>query len=210
MRVKRHTSHLVAILILMNLIPATFGYAASVKEVSMTEMLQECQFVFEGKVLSIAAKESSRKRIHTFVTFEILEIIKGEYPNKTITLSFLGGTVGDVTLRVSDMNFPEIGEHGIYFVESLKGPQVNPIYGWSQGHFLVENDDTGTERVLTRSKQPVTGVIRNNVQKGSAQIPAKLSTGVARGLDLGQEQGAKALTPGEFKQSLHERLDEIQ
>ena len=205
MRVKRHTSHLIAILIFMALAPISYGNAASVREVTMDEMFQVCQFVFEGKVISTEAKEDSRKRIHTFVTFGIQEIIKGEHPINTITLTFSGGTVGEVTMMVSDMTFPEVGEHGIYFVESMKRQQVNPLYGWSQGHFLVEIDDTGTERVLTRSKQPVT-----EVQRGSTQASTGLSKGVARGLTLGREQGAKGLTLGEFKKALRERLGEIQ
>ncbi len=205
MRVKRHTSHFIALLVFMALAPISYGNAASVREVTMAEMLQMCQFVFEGKVISTEAKEDNNKRIHTFVTFRIQEIIKGEHPNDTVTLTFLGGTVGDVTMMVSDMKFPEVREHGIYFVESMKRQQVNPLYGWSQGHFLVEIDDKGTERVLTRSKQPVT-----EVQRTSAQAPTRLSTGIARGLTLGREQGAKGLTLGEFKKALHERLGEIQ
>lgn len=205
----RYTSHLIAILMTMTLAPISYGNAASVREVAMTEMLQMCQLVFEGKVVSIEAKEDDRKRIHTFVTFEIQEIIKGEHSNKTITLSFLGGTVGDVTMMVGDMKFPEVGEHGIYFVESLKRTQVNPLYGWSQGHFLVETDETGTERVLSRSRHPVTEV-RSNTEITVTQVPAGLSTGVARGLTLGHEQGTKGLTLGEFKKALHERLSEIQ
>ena len=208
MRVKRHMSHLIAILVFMTLAPIAYGNAASVREVTMDEMLQVCQFVFEGKVISIEAKEDSRKRIHTFVTFRIQEIIKGEHSSNTITLTFLGGTVGDVTMMVSDMKCPEVGEHGIYFVESIQRQQVNPFYGWSQGHFLVETDETGTERVLTRSKQPVTEV-KNDMPMTSTQTPARLSTGVARGLTLGQEKGTQGLTLGEFKRALHERLGAI-
>jgi hypothetical protein len=209
MRVKRHTSYLIAILVFTTLAPISYGNAASVREVTMAEMLQKCQFVFEGKVVSTEAKENSKKRIHTFVTFEIQEIIKGEHSNNTITLSFLGGTVGDVTMMVGDMKFPKVGEHGIYFVESMKRPQVNPLYGWSQGHFLVETDETGTERVLTGSRQPVTEV-RSTTKITATQVPTGLSTGVARGLTLGQKQGAKGLTLSEFKKALHERLGEIQ
>ncbi len=209
MIINRHTTHVIAILVFMTLTPTSYGNAASVREVTMAEMLQVCQLVFEGKVISTEAKENSRKRIHTFVTFEIQDIIKGEHPYDTITLSFLGGTVGDVTMMVSDMKFPEVGEHGIYFVESMQRPQVNPLYGWSQGHFLVKIDDTGTERVLTRSKRPVTEV-KSNTKITATQIPKGLSTGEARGLTLGQEQGAKGLTLSEFKKALHERLGEIQ
>lgn len=209
MKEKCHLSNLIAILFFITLAPISNGNAASVREVTMEEMLQVCQFVFEGKVISVEAKEDSRKRIHTFVTFRINEIIKGEHPDSTITLTFLGGTAGDMALMVSDMKFPEVGEHGIYFVESLKRQQVNPLYGWSQGHFLVEIDNTGTERILTRSRQPVTEV-RSNTQMKSAQIPTRLSTGVARGISLGQKQGIKGLTVDQFKKALHEQLGEIQ
>ena len=184
----------------MILIPISYGIAASVKEVSMGEMIQGCQFVFEGKVVSIEAKENSNKRIHTYVTFEIQEIIKGKHSGRNITLSFWGGTVGDVAMELH-----EIGEHGIYVVESLKRPQVNPLYGWKQGHFLVETDDeTGTERVLTRSERPVTEV-RSDKQMASPQGPAGLSTGVARGLTVGRK-GDKGMPLGQFKKALREQL----
>ena len=73
--------------------PISNGNAASVREVSMDEMLQQSQFVFEGTVTAIEARENSQKRIHTYVTFEIKDIIKGEYHSNIITLRFLGGTV---------------------------------------------------------------------------------------------------------------------
>lgn len=205
MTIKNKILPLIAILLFMSFIPISFGSAASVKEVSMDEMLSVCQFVFEGQVVSIEAKENSNKRIHTYVTFAIHDIIKGKHVSKNIILSFLGGTVGDVTMLVSDMNFPEIGEHGIYFVESLKRSQVNPLYGWKQGHFLVETDTaTGTERVLTRNKQPVTEV-RSDKQMASTQVPAGLSTGVARGLIVGRK-GESGMTLDQFKKALREQL----
>ena len=135
-------------------ISISYTHAASVRHVTLDEMLQQCQFVFEGKVLALEARENSQKRIHTYVTFEILDVIKGEYPGDTLTLSFLGGTVGDVTMGVSDMKVPQVGERGIYFVESLERSQVHPLYGWSQGHFLVQPDGTGMDRVMTSNKQP--------------------------------------------------------
>lgn len=209
MRLPSYLLRLLALLILMTLVSVSYGIAASVRQVSMDEMLRVCGLVFEGTVVYREAKENRNKRIHTYVTFEIQEIIKGEYPGDSITLRFLGGTAGGVAMRVSDMEFPEVGEHGIYFVESVKRHQVNPLYGWSQGHFLVEPDDTGTQRVLTKGKHPVKEV-KSDAQLPSVQGPAKLSTGVARGIIVAREQGAKGLTPGQFKKILYERLAEIQ
>jgi hypothetical protein len=51
--------------------PYTYGHASSVREVSLNEMIQKSQFVFEGTVTVIEARGNSQKRIHTYVTFEI-------------------------------------------------------------------------------------------------------------------------------------------
>jgi len=194
------------------LISISYGHAASVRHVTMDEMLLQCHFVFEGKVLALEAKESSPKRIHTYVIFEIQDIIKGEYSSDTITLSFLGGTVGDVTMAVSDIKVPQVGEHGIYFVESLERSQVNPLYGWSQGYFLVQSDDTGIDRVMTSNEQPVTEVVKDMSveQMNSSQETAPLlSKGVARGVTFALKgNDNKGLTTEEFKKILREKMEE--
>ena len=199
-----------AFYMLLCLMPISIGNATSVREVSMDELLQQSQFVFEGTVTAIEARQNSQRRIHTYVTFEITDIIKGEYPDNIITLRFLGGTVDDVTMVVSDMQLPQEGEHGIYFVESLERFQVNPLYGWSQGHFIVERDGTGSERVMTNRGLPVTGVM--DYMSDEPKTPGKermqdLSRGVVRDLVVAQEgEDNKAMTVDEFKKGLHKRM----
>jgi hypothetical protein len=196
--------------IVLLLMPICYGNATSVREVTMDEMLQQSQFVFEGTVTAIETQENSQKRIHSYVTFEITDIIKGEYHSNIITLRFLGGTVDDVTLVVSDMRLPQEGEHGIYFVESLDRFQVNPLYGWSQGHFIVERDGAGSERVMTNRRLPVTGVM--DYKSDEPTTPGKeriqtLSRGVVRDLVVAQEgEDNKGMTVDEFKTVLHKRM----
>ncbi|MDY0223647.1 MAG: hypothetical protein RBR67_21195 [Desulfobacterium sp.] len=189
------------------------SHAASVRQVTMNEMLLECQFVFEGRVLSLESEESSPKRIHTYVTFEIQDTIKGEYPSETITLSFLGGTVGDVTMAVSDMKVPQLGERGIYFVESLERSQVHPLYGWSQGHFLVQPDDTGMDRVMTSNEQPVTDVMEDmSVEETDygQEAATFLSKGVAMGVTFAlKDNHNKGITAEEFKKILREEIERV-
>jgi len=199
-----------AILIVLLLMPICYGNATSVREVSMNELLQQSQLVFEGTVTAIEARQNSQNRIHTYVTFEITDIIKGEYPSNIITLRFLGGTVDDVTMVVSDMRLPQEGEHGIYFVESLERFQVNPLYGWSQGHFILERDGTGSPRVMTNRRLPVTGVIDYMSDEptglGKERMQA-LSRGVVRDLVVVQEgEDNKGMTVDEFKKVLHKRM----
>lgn len=178
------------------------GLAATVREVSLEEMLAHCQLVFEGQAIAIEAKENEQKRIHTYVTFAIQEVIKGTYPHATITLSFLGGTVGETTMAVSDMRFPQAGEHGIYFVESVERAQVHPLYGWSQGHFLVKTDANGASRVLTSGDKPVT-----ETMLAPPASPTTSGTGTIKAMrrEL-TTQEAKALSADEFKRALREKM----
>ncbi len=201
---------IVVLMVLISISPSR-GEASTVREVSFDEMLQQSQFVFDGTATSLEAKEDTHKRIHTLVTFEINEVLKGEYTGVTITLCFSGGTIGEVTMAVSDMHLPEVGEHGIYFVESIKRLQVHPLYGWSQGHFLMEPDATGTDRVMTNKKQPVTKL---DTDKSSTQLidPEQgaiqpLSKGVARGVTHSQEKNNNnGLTVDQFKKVIYEKI----
>jgi hypothetical protein len=204
----------VAMCMVLHLIPVSYGNATSVSEVSMNDMLRNSQFVFEGKVTAIETKENSQRRIHTYVTFDIKYVIKGEYQGNQITLRFLGGKVGDVTLSVGDMRLPQEREHGIYFLESLERLQVNPLYGWSQGHFIVEQDVKGIDRVMTNKRLPVTGLMddlpdrQTMMGNGNIQI---LSRGVVRDLVVAKDgKDIRGLTVDEFKMVLHQRMKRIQ
>lgn len=124
--------------------------ATMIIEKSFDQVAQEAELIFEGKVLS---KETRLLPINdmpfTYFTFEIIDVIKGDYPDQTIELGFMGGPQGDFILTVSDMRMPEIGEKGIYFVETLDEPQIHPLFGWHQGHYLViTNQSTGQDLVV--------------------------------------------------------------
>jgi hypothetical protein len=99
---------------------------------------------------------------------------------------------------------PERGEKGIYFVESLQRRQAHPLYGWSQGHFVVVEDERGVERVLTKTKLPVTAM-----QYGS-EI-RRLSDGIALGVTVTEaEDLTEAMTITDFKQQLSTMLHTLQ
>ena len=179
-------------------VSASSAYAVSVVEVSLEEMLQNSALVFEGQVTRVQVRENSRRDIHTRVTFEIIDVIKGEVTGKKLTLDFLGGALAGRKISVSDMQMPALNERGIYFVESLQRNQVHPLYGWSQGHLRLEQGPAGTERVFTRSGRPVRGIEHTNGKRSG-----QLSKGAARGLILGNATDiSSALDNREFKRLL--------
>ena len=180
------------------LVVSSTAYATSVVEVTLEEMLQNSALVFEGRVIDVKVHENANRVIHTQITFEIDDVIKGEVKGRKITLGFLGGELADRKLSIAEMQMPVLHERGIYFVESPTRKQVNPLYGWSQGHLRIEQDPAGTERVFTGSGRPVMGVEHTNCKRSG-----RLSKGVARGLMVGTpDEVSAALDKKEFKRLL--------
>lgn len=176
------------------------AHSSSVNEVGLGEMASASELVFEGRVQSVDSRWSQDgSAIRTFVTFKVLDVIKGS-AGDTVTLSFLGGSVGHLRLSVTDLNLPVPGEKGVYFVESTERDQANPLYGWSQGHFLLVRDPSGKgERVLTADARPVTGVDLNRAFGKSTG----LSEGIAGGVKTADASRiAQALNKQSFVESL--------
>lgn len=187
-------------LFLLGLLGFNPAHSSSVNEVGLGEMAAASELVFEGRVESVDSRWSQDgSAIRTFVTFKVLDVIKGS-ARDTVTLSFLGGNVGHLRLSVSDLNLPVPGEKGVYFVESTERDLVNPLYGWSQGHFLLVRDPSGKgERVLTADARPVTGLD----SRRSASKAAGLSRGVAGGVKTADASRiANALNKESFVESL--------
>lgn len=179
--------------------------ASIVLEMSFQEVVDHAELVFEGRVRAVEARREVDGMIYTSVEFEVLDVLKGDYADNALTLRFLGGTVGGQRLEVTDLQLPQVGETGFYFVESLTRPQVNPLVGWSQGHFLIEPRADGRPGVLTAHHEPVFGVSSPE----QAPVTAAMNTfskGVAKGVIVQESLSAMAASApmpvDEFKRSV--------
>jgi hypothetical protein len=175
--------------------------------VTFEELLQFAEFVFEGQVIAVESFMPPNSHLpRTCVLFEISEVFKGSHSDDTADLCFLGGISGEYTVKVANMQYPKLDEKGIYFVKSLARQYANPLYGWKQGHFLIETDPyTSREHVMTADRQPVTGITLEEAP------PYGLSTGVASGVKTTDRlQIGKAWTVEEFKQNLRSMLETME
>lgn len=86
------------------------------------------------------------------VVVRIDEVLKGNVTETSIALSFLGGELGPVRQYIDGSNVPDLGEEGVYFLEDPEKTLINPLYGWTQGHFVVK---PGDRTVHTASSEPV-------------------------------------------------------
>ncbi|BAO44345.1 hypothetical protein [Thiolapillus brandeum] len=171
--------------------------ASSIKRADMTEITRDSQLVFEGRVIGTRVEQLPGERsLHTWVRFEILDVIKGSYNKPFIELSFLGGTRGDLTVKVSDMQIPHMGEHGIYFVEDTGRRLVNPLVGWSQGHFLVKYDRKLKRQTITTLDGQVVRDIDTTARKSNM---AELSHGIAYGVITRGGAEKSSIGPEDFK-----------
>ena len=185
----------------------SLSMATTIQAVTFKELLQYAEFVFEGQVIAVEYVIPPNSHLPcTCVSIEINEVFKGRPSDDTVDLCFLGGVSGEYTVKVANMQYPKLDEKGIYFVNSLEGQYANPLYGWEQGHFLIETDSyTSREHVLTGDRQPVTGITLE------AAPSYGLSTGVAIGVKTTDRlQIRKAWTVEEFKQNLRLMLKTIE
>ena len=190
--------------------------ASTLLRVSVDELTQRAEFVFEGEVVSVQAQRSgARGMISTFVTFNVIDTIKGSASVESIELKFLGGNLEGERLEVNGSRIPELGERGVYFVESLTQDLSNPLLGWSQGQYLIQTED-GVEQVTSVNARPIVSVAAPRSAAAAASGPATARSAarlrvaaeptVAEGLNAGVRGSDEGLSPRAFKQQIRALL----
>jgi hypothetical protein len=190
--------------------------ASTLLRVSVDELTQRAEFVFEGEVVSVQAQRSgARGMISTFVTFNVIDTIKGSASVESIELKFLGGNLEGARLEVNGSRIPELGERGVYFVESLTQDLINPLLGWSQGQYLIQTED-GVEQVTSVNARPIVSVAAPRSAAAAASGPATARSAarlrvaaeptVAEGLNAGVRGSDEGLSPRAFKQQIRALL----
>jgi hypothetical protein len=190
--------------------------ASTLLRVSVDELTQRAEFVFEGEVVNVQAQRSgARGMISTFVTFNVIDTIKGSASVESIELKFLGGNLEGARLEVNGSRIPELGERGVYFVESLTQDLINPLLGWSQGQYLIQTED-GVEQVTSVNARPIVSVAAPRSAAAAAPGPATARSAarlrvaaeptVAEGLNAGVRGSDEGLSPRAFKQQIRALL----
>ncbi|MDT8397341.1 MAG: hypothetical protein RQ899_01860 [Pseudomonadales bacterium] len=190
--------------------------ASTIQKFSMPDLVNLAELIFEGEVTAVRSDELGDGLVYTWVRFRVADVVKGGDPGEQIELRFLGGSMNDRMLSVSDLNMPVPGERGIYFVESLAEGYVNPLLGWSQGHYLIHPDQQGEDRVYaTTEPESETAVMADELsalkQKAlKAKGPGPAAVGSARTSSAGLSQpepGNTYLSPAQFKQEIRQLLE---
>ena len=165
--------------------------ATTIMGMDIDQVTNGSELIFEGEViLRKILRASDSGTINTYVTFSIFDVVKGDYEGNTIELKFAGGSIGNESVNVNGLRIPEEGEQGLYFVESITRDLINPLIGWSQGHFIIQ-EENGLRGVYTLDARAVIDIqsvssIPLAIKRLSTTI--KSDSDVAAGVSVGKSR----------------------
>ena len=191
---------------------ATGTNATTILGMDIDKVANDAELIFEGEVILHETRQNSHTGIiHTYVTFTVHDVVKGDFSADTIELKFAGGTFMGQIVEVRGLKIPKEGENGIYFVESTSRDLLNPLIGWSQGHFIIEQE-LGERRVRTIDRQTVTDIqsvssIPSVIKKPQAIIEGDGDVAAGVLVDSSSLSIERALTVEEFKNRILDLLE---
>ena len=191
---------------------ATGTNATTILGMDIDKVANDAELIFEGEVILHETRQISNTGIiHTYVTFTVHDVVKGDFSADTIELKFAGGTFMGQIVEVGGLEIPKEGEDGIYFVESTSRDLLNPLIGWSQGHFIIEQE-LGERRVRTIDRQTVTDIqsvssIPSVIKKPQAIIEGDGDVAAGVLVDSSSLSIERALTVEEFKNRILDLLE---
>jgi hypothetical protein len=149
-------------------------HATTVLPLTFERLVLDADLIFAGRAVSQRSEwreMRGQRSIVTLVTFAVDSVHKGR-AGSTVTLQFLGGTVGDITLDVTEMPKFAPGERVLLFVEN-DGASASPIVGFYHGR-LALRPQGGRDAVFKHNGEPLpdTAAIGRPGQKGKPARPA--------------------------------------
>jgi hypothetical protein len=177
------------------LVIVPIGRAMSVIPPTFPELVAEAESIVRGEVTAISCAyvdtPGGERPIKTFVTFRVARTLKGTPPPAdTVTLIFLGGTVGTDSLEVSGMPKFKIGDREIVFV-ARNGKTFCPLIGAGHGRYRVLRDAaTQRDYVARENRTPLEST-------DEIALPLEAPLAAAR-----LKSAARALSPAAFEASV--------
>jgi hypothetical protein len=124
------------------LLAAGVARATVLVALTLDELVAASEVVFTGTVTDSVTRAEG-DLVYTTIRFDVDDVVAGEADGEVLELRFLGGNVGEQKTEVSGQYIPAVGDRGLFFVDDSVRDLVNPLTGWSQGHFpLIDVDGT--------------------------------------------------------------------
>lgn len=139
-----------AFAVLLLVVAAAGLEASTIRHLTLPQMAVRADQIFTGEVVGVASQMNARRTgIHTFVTIEVDEYLKGGR-RRLLTLRLLGGEAEGYRLVVPGSPVFHLGEEVLVFSDGGAG-RVPTVLGMAAGKFTLSRDPAGGGRVLRRS-----------------------------------------------------------
>lgn len=134
--------------------------AATIVPVTFEQLVADANIIVRAEVIGVRSEwrdSTANSPIVTRVTIRIEQVLKGQAAS-TLELTFLGGTIGDTSLTVSDMPQFTVGERDVLFVDQ-SGRSMSPLVGVFAGRWAIHVDAfTGREFITRPNGQALTSL----------------------------------------------------
>jgi hypothetical protein len=166
----RRTRILCAVAAVAMMAAARPASPTTVLAVTFDELVFRAESVIVGRVVAVrSAWVNSRagRSIVSDVTVSIEQTLKGPtYAERTF--EFLGGTIGEDTLRVDGVPEFRVGDRDVLFIAEAGRP-LSPLVGLMYGRIRIMQDSrTGAEVVRTHDGRP----LASTAEVGNPRPPA--------------------------------------
>ncbi|MGH7389852.1 MAG: hypothetical protein ACREM3_10405 [Candidatus Rokuibacteriota bacterium] len=145
------------VVVALLLAPGGPALAHSFVAKNFDQLVVEADEIFVGTLIEASSSRLATGAIVTDLTFSGLKVVKGPSSSDVRTVRILGGTVGDLTLKINGT--PEFEPGRTYLLFSKEnGRAIVPFVGGPQGVFQIVRDaTTGTELVADAHGRPMVG-----------------------------------------------------
>lgn len=130
----------------------------------LSERARRAHQVVVGTVIDVAATFENTtdgdQLIVSNVTVRVDELLKGTFES-VLTVKLEGGTVGDLTLTVSDMPVMEGGDRAVFFLDRVAPGQYLPRDRWLG---VMKLDAANRVRASGLSLEDIQNVVRRTVR----------------------------------------------
>lgn len=132
-------SHRPVLALVLALLASSAFLGTTVERLSLDDLTFKAHTIVRGRVLDVTSRwDNERRFILTETRVDVGEVWKGSAA-RVISLTTIGGRVGDTILQVSGMPAFASGEEIVVFLEKKR--ELNIVLGLSQGKLRVQGDE---------------------------------------------------------------------
>jgi hypothetical protein len=146
--------------IVLSLLSARRAAATQVRPLSMAETVRQSDAIVSGTVTGKQSRwgDASQRWMLTDYTIAVDDVIIAPAQRtigKTLTVTWWGGTIGEISQGISDLRLPAAGERLLLMLRGEQGAMLSPVVGFNQGFFSISGAGD-TALVLDSGGQPLT------------------------------------------------------